>query len=287
MLQVHSVTFHNADGTTTDGEVETDAALPTAEGWAITPNATGGYDAVPVNAPPPVAATPTFSPAAGTYSGAQSVTLSDTTPGAVIHYTTDGTTPMAISPAYSGPIAVSASETIQAIAVAPGFTNSVIASAAYVISVVAPTQVADPVFSPAAPGPYGIPLKVTIADATPAAEIYYRMDGGVPAYPPTGNTLLYNPATGVVLNSTVYGGYNMNAMAVAPGLKNSAVVNANYKLTAVAPPPPPPPPAGQAAAPTFSPPGGSYPAAQSPVVKSATPGATIYYTNDDTAPIVP
>ena len=38
-------------------------------------------------------ATPTFTPAAGTYSSAQSVTISTTTGGATIRYTTDGSTP--------------------------------------------------------------------------------------------------------------------------------------------------------------------------------------------------
>ena len=37
----------------------------------------------------PPRAAPTFSPAAGTYSSTQSVTLSDATPGATIYYTTD------------------------------------------------------------------------------------------------------------------------------------------------------------------------------------------------------
>ena len=41
----------------------------------------------------PPAATPTFSPAAGTYSSAQKVTISDGTTGATIYYTTNGTTP--------------------------------------------------------------------------------------------------------------------------------------------------------------------------------------------------
>lgn len=38
-------------------------------------------------------ATPTFSPAAGTYSSAQTVHISDVTTGSSIFYTTDGTTP--------------------------------------------------------------------------------------------------------------------------------------------------------------------------------------------------
>ena len=46
----------------------------------------------------PTAATPTFSPAPGPYNPGQVVTLSDTTTGAVIHCTTDGSTPTAGSP---------------------------------------------------------------------------------------------------------------------------------------------------------------------------------------------
>lgn len=84
------------------------------------------------------AATPTFNPPAGTYATAQSVTISDTTPGAVIHFTTDMTTPDATSPVFSNPIAVNSSETIEAIAIATGFSNSAVASAAYVINQPAP-----------------------------------------------------------------------------------------------------------------------------------------------------
>jgi hypothetical protein len=82
----------------------------------------------------PTAATPTFSPAPGAYSSAQSVTLSDTTAGAAIHYTTDGTTPSPSSATYSTAISVSTSETIKAIAVASGYNNSAVATATYSIT---------------------------------------------------------------------------------------------------------------------------------------------------------
>ena len=83
----------------------------------------------------PVAATPTFSPAPGSYAGAQSVTLSDTTPGAVIYYTTNSTAPTLSSAQFipGTPIAVSTTETIEAMAVASGYTNSAVASGSYVI----------------------------------------------------------------------------------------------------------------------------------------------------------
>ncbi len=81
--------------------------------------------------PTPQAAAPTFSPTAGTYSSAQSVTVSDATSGATIYYTTNGSTPTASSTKYTGPITVSSTETLQAMAVASGDTDSGVVSAAY------------------------------------------------------------------------------------------------------------------------------------------------------------
>lgn len=52
-------------------------------------------------------ATPTFSPGGGTYSSAQTVTISDTTSGATIYYTTDGSTPTTSSSHYTTAITVS------------------------------------------------------------------------------------------------------------------------------------------------------------------------------------
>jgi hypothetical protein len=79
------------------------------------------------------AAAPGFSPAPGSYTGTQSVHLSDSTPGAAIYYTTNGTTPTSGSTLYGGPIAVSATTTIKAIAVASGYTPSAVATATYSI----------------------------------------------------------------------------------------------------------------------------------------------------------
>ena len=78
-------------------------------------------------------AVPQFSPAAGSYTTTQLVTLSDSTSGAVIYYTTDGSTPTTSSTKYTAPITVSASTVINAIATASGLTNSNLASASYTI----------------------------------------------------------------------------------------------------------------------------------------------------------
>jgi len=80
-----------------------------------------------------VAALPAFDPPAGTYTGAQHVTITDGTPGAVIYYTTNGTTPTKESTKYTAPITVSASSTIKAMAVAPEYLNSSVATASYTI----------------------------------------------------------------------------------------------------------------------------------------------------------
>ncbi len=88
--------------------------------------------------PPPAAATPTFSPAASTYTSPQMVTISDTTPGATIYYTTDGTTPTTSSTKLTAPIPVQSTETIKAIAAATGFANSAVATATYTINLPVP-----------------------------------------------------------------------------------------------------------------------------------------------------
>ncbi len=78
-------------------------------------------------------ATPTFSPVAGSYEGAQNVTISSTK-GATIYYTTDGSTPSTSSSVYSDPIEVSADMTIKAYAVKANIDDSDVATAAYSIT---------------------------------------------------------------------------------------------------------------------------------------------------------
>jgi N-acetylneuraminic acid mutarotase len=86
----------------------------------------------------PQAATPTLSVPSGTYTAAQTVSISDSISGAAIYYTTNGTTPTANSTLYTSPIIVAATETLQAIAIAAGYTNSAIASASYTVNLPAP-----------------------------------------------------------------------------------------------------------------------------------------------------
>ncbi|HEY6945142.1 MAG TPA: chitobiase/beta-hexosaminidase C-terminal domain-containing protein [Candidatus Acidoferrum sp.] len=165
--------------------------------------------------PPPPAATPTFSPPPGNYTSAQMVTISDTTAGASIHYTTDGSTPTTSSTTFTSPIPVSSTETIKAIAVATGFSNSNVATAAYTITL--PPPAATPTFSPA-PGNYTSAQTVTISDPTPGSTIYYTTDGSTPTTASTKFT------TSIPVSSME----TIKAIAVANGFSNSAVGTATY-----------------------------------------------------------
>src|SRR5207253_558604 len=85
----------------------------------------------------PTAASPVISPASQTFTGSLSVTMTDSTSGATIYYTTNGSTPTTASALYSSPISVSATTTIKAIAAATGMSNSNVSTATY-------TYVANP-----------------------------------------------------------------------------------------------------------------------------------------------
>jgi hypothetical protein len=231
---------------------ETLKSIATASGYTQSAVGSAAYT---INLP---AATPTFSPAAGTYTSAQSVTISDATSGATIYYTTDGSTPTTGSSVFSSPISVSASETLKAIATAIDYTQSAVGSAAYTINLPA---AATPTFSPVA-GTYTSTQSVTISDATPGATIYFTTNGT----PPTTSSSVYVSPITVSANET------LQAIATASGYTQSAVGSASYTIT---------PPA---ATPTFSPAGGSYIGAQSVTISDSTPGATIYYTTNGSTP---
>jgi uncharacterized repeat protein (TIGR03803 family) len=169
--------------------------------------------------PDPAAATPSLSPTGGTYTSAQTVTISDATSGALVFYTTDGSTPTEQSPIYSGPITVYSTETINAIATAPSYSTSAVASATYTI--VPEPYAAMPSFSPPG-GTYNSTQMVTISDATSGATIYYTNDG---SYPTTNSAVYTKPIT-ITVNSPEV----INAIAVANGYFDSNAATASYLI---------------------------------------------------------
>lgn len=78
-----------------------------------------------------------FTPAAGTYSGPQVVSISTSTVGATLYYTTDGSNPTLNSNPYTGPITMAASGTLKVLVAKSGSSNRT-TSASYVISTPAP-----------------------------------------------------------------------------------------------------------------------------------------------------
>ena len=78
-------------------------------------------------------ATPTFSVASGAVNSGTTVTITCSTEGAKIYYTTDGSDPTAESTEYTAAISVTPPMTLKAIAVKSGMNDSAVASASYTI----------------------------------------------------------------------------------------------------------------------------------------------------------
>ena len=78
-------------------------------------------------------ATPAFSVASGAVVSGTSVTITCSTEGAKIYYTTDGTKPTAESTEYTSAISVTSAVTLKAIAVKSGMNDSAVASASYLV----------------------------------------------------------------------------------------------------------------------------------------------------------
>lgn len=162
----------------------------------------------------PLATAPVFNLASGNYTTPQTLIITDTTPGAVIYYTTDGTAPTLMSKVYSGPISISTSATIQAMAVATGYKNSSVSSISFAFP-----AAAAPTFSVPS-GTYNSVQTVTISDTTPSATIYYTTDG---TQPTTSSTIYTEPVT-------ISSSQTIQAIATAPAYSTSSVTSAQYTV---------------------------------------------------------
>ncbi len=143
------------------------------------------------------AATPTFSPASGTYASAASVTISDVTSGATIYYTNDGTTPTTASTVYTGPVSVTATETIQALAVISGLSQSAVASSTYTIVPLGPA----PSLTSTSPNTgmqsqLNLPVVLTGSNFLPGPVCSFG--SGI-----TVNSCIYNSATQITANISI------------------------------------------------------------------------------------
>jgi hypothetical protein len=204
------------------------------------------------------ARTPVISPVGGTYSTAQTVTITDAS-GVPIYYTTNGTTPTTTSNRYTGPFTVNSTTTVEAMATGSVYTPSPVALASYTIQVPAAT----PVLSPG-PGSYTGSVTVSISSATAGATIRYTTNGSDPS---TNLAGFSSPAT-ITLSSTS----TLKAKAYKVGMADSGITTGVYTV-AVSPP-------------TFSPQASAFVDSASVSISSLTANASIRYTlngNDPTA----
>jgi len=170
------------------------------------------YSTLIAQAPQNQGQTPTFNPAAGTYSPGQTVTITCATSGATIYYTTNGNEPTTSSTVYSAPLTLqTGTTTVKAKAFKTDMTASQTASATYTIS---SSKVATPTFNPAG-GPCTSPINVTIACATAGASIFYTTGSGDPTTPYTGAITISTTTT-------------IKAKATKSGMQDSDIATATY-----------------------------------------------------------
>jgi len=159
------------------------------------------------------AATPVITPASQSFSPSVQVKITDSTSGASIYYTTDGSQPTTGSTQYTVPFTLTTTTIVNAIAAGTGLEQSPEASATYTLS----TQAVMPTFNPP-PGYYTAVQSVTISTTTPNATIYYTTDGTTPT---TASTKYAGPVSVGVTET-------LSAIAVASALSNSLVASGLY-----------------------------------------------------------
>ena len=198
-------------------------------------------------------AAPTFSASGST---PQLITLSTTTPGATIRYTTDGSTPSETAGTiYTGPVSITANVTMKTLAYASNMVDSPVVAQAFVMN-----TCAMPTFSMAS-STYPGPISLSMSTITVGATMRYTTDGTTPSET---NGIIYTGPVTLSTNTAV------QVIAYESGMTDSAVDHRTFDF--------------QCASPTFSLPAGTYTGAQTVSLSSTTAGATIRYTLDGTTP---
>jgi hypothetical protein len=219
------------------------------------------------------AATPSISPAAGTYGSTQTVSITDSSTGSIICYnttgapSTNGVGGCQNGTLYSGSFSVAKGETVYAVAGSgtSSYGDSAVASNAYNITGFA----AAPLFS-ASTGTYSGTQAIILTTAH-GGVICYNTTGSPATNGTTGCTTgtLYSTPLVVSSNETLY------AVAGGTGFTDSNVNSAVYVIRPYwgtygdSPVPP--------ATPTFSPLPGTYSGTQNVTLTSTTSGSNICY----------
>jgi len=201
---------------------------------------------------------PVAEPAPGIYQQPVQVQLSNSSPDAVIYYTTDGSEPTYESPVYSAPISVPEHSTLllKAIARIPGYYVSESLSASYEVTGAAATPVASH-----ASGTLDYGAQVSLSCATGGAMILYTLDGGDPL---DGGFNYVNPIP-------VYESVTLKARAFRNNYNPSGLAVYNYQVM-------------ETAVPVSSHESGHYLIGTQISLSCDTPEAEIRYTTDGSLP---
>ena len=210
-----------------------------------------------------------FSPAPGSYTSDQLVTIISIDAGATIYYTLDGSDPAcdgSVGTQYSAPVLLAGPNqtyTLKARACKLSWTPSPIETGVYFIT----GTLNPPIFNPITGTTSTTSITVTITSEA-GSTIHYTSttDGTTPLVPNCTSPVYSSP---ISLNTT--GTYNFTAIACEQNWTTSSPASATYTIT------------GTVADPIFNPfdvSGYVYTAAQNVSISSSTVGATIYYTLD-------
>lgn len=231
-------------------------------------------------------ATPLFTPAPGAYAGSVNVAITCATPGAVIRYTTDGSTPTRSSLVHGASMTLTATKTIKARAFLADYADSAVASGAFTVSAAGPDVVvlsdgaAKSVSGAAGSEQFFVirvpagqnKLRITTTGGTGDCDLHVRRRSK-----PSTTTWDFRPySSGNVETVEIINPEAGDFYIMLRGNQSFAGVSllADYSTTQQT-----------LAAPVFSPSGGTFSAAPVAVsINSSTPDAVIYYTTNGSAP---
>jgi hypothetical protein len=261
--------------------INTTAGTTPAATSTVTVSATGGgltrTTTFNLTVSAPTVATPTITPNGGSFNGSAQVTLATATSGASIRYTTDNSTPTASSTLYSAPFTLVNSATVKAAAFMNNYNPSGVASAAFTVTQpfdFALTNLGNQ--SVVAGSPASNKIDATLVSGSAQAVTFTA--SGLPAgasasfaapncTPTCSSNLTINTTAGI----TPAGTSAITVSAAGGGVTKTTTFN----LTVSAP---------TVATPTITPNGGSFNGSAQVTLATATSGASIRYTTDNSTP---
>ncbi len=172
-------------------------------------------------------AKPTITPDSGTFTEAQTITITNNAEGTTVYYTLDGTTPTESSTPYTAPFVLkkNGTYTIKAIAISSEGSSMVTTATITINHTVLP-----PVFSEASGSSFTEPYTINLTAET-GCTIYYSLGGESPVDNSgnlTSSAIAYNSSTSF---KDLTKAITITAVAVDNGGNISETVTANYKYS--------------------------------------------------------